>query len=188
MLKQNLQKAAIGLALAAFGAAPMLAATSTDWDHNVNFRSYRTFSFYKVQTSDPLYVRRIEDEVTADLTKAGMERVESGGDLAITAVGGVHNEQEYNTFYDGLGGAGWGWGGWGGWGGRWGGGGGMQQTRVEQVPVGTLMLDMYDSKTHQLVWRGRSQSDLSNKSEKNTKTLDKDIDHMLNGFPPKAKG
>ena len=171
MLKQNLQKAAIGLALAAFGAAPMLAATSTDWDHNVNFRSYRTFSFYKVQTSDPLYVRRIEDEVTADLTKAGMERVESGGDLAITAVGGVHNEQEYNTFYDGLGG-----------------GGGMQQTRVEQVPVGTLMLDMYDSKTHQLVWRGRSQSDLSNKSEKNTKTLDKDIDHMLNGFPPKAKG
>ena len=64
----------------------------------------------------------------------------------------------------------------------------MQQTSVQEVPVGTLMLDMYDRKTHQLVWRGRSQTDLSNKSEKNINTLNKDIDHMLNGFPPRAKG
>jgi hypothetical protein len=47
---------------------------------------------------------------------------------------------------------------------------------------------MYDANTHQLIWRGRSTSDLSSNSDKNTKTLDKDIDHMLNGFPPKAKG
>ena len=177
-------RASLGLALAAFSATPLFAATSTDYDHSVNFRSYHTFSFYKVQTSDPFYVQRIEDEVSADLTKAGMERVESGGDLALTAIGNVKNKQEYNTFYDGLGGGGWGWRGWGGWGGGW----GDQQTTVQEVPVGTLMLDMYDTKTHQLVWRGRSQSDLSDKSEKNTKTLDKDIDHMLNGFPPKAKG
>jgi len=187
MLKQKLQKATLGLAIAAFSAVPMLAATSTDYDHNANFRSYHTFSFYKVQTSNPLNVQRIEDKVTADLSKAGMERVESGGDLAITAIGDVHDKREYNTFYDGLGGGGWGWGGWGGWGGGWG-GSGMQQTSVQEVPVGTLMLDMYDRKTHQLVWRGRSQTDLSNKSEKNINTLNKDIDHMLNGFPPRAKG
>ena len=48
------------------------------------------------------------------------------------------------------------------------------------------MLDLYDKKTHQLVWRGRGQSDLLNKSEKNIKTLNKDIDHMLIGFPPRA--
>ena len=51
-----------------------------------------------------------------------------------------------------------------------------------------MMLDMYDTRTHQLVWRGRSASDLTDKSDKNTKTLDKDIDKMLNGFPPKSKG
>ena len=186
MLKQKLQKVILGLTLAAFSAVPMLASTSTDYDHNTNFRAYRTFSFYKVQTSNPLNVQRIEDRVTADLTKAGLERVESGGDLAITAIGDVHDKQEYNTFYDGLGGGGWGWGGWGGWGGGGWGGSGMQQTNVQEIPVGTLVLDMYDKKTHQLVWRGRSQSDLSNNSEKNTKTLHKDIDHMLNGFPPRA--
>ncbi len=167
-------------------AAPSLRAAdvSTDYDHHADFRSYHTFSFYKVQTSDPLYERRVRDEVSKDLAQAGWQMVDRGGDVAITAIGGVHDTQEYNSFYDGLGGDGWGWGGWGGWGGGW----GTTQTTVQQIPVGTLMLDMYDAHTHQLIWRGRSSSDLSNNSEKNTKTLDKDIDKMLNGFPPKLKG
>ncbi len=181
MLTHRSSRLSLGLAIAALSASSLFAATSTDYDHNVNFRSYHTFSFYKVQTSDPLYVQRIKDELTADLTKAGLQQVPTGGDLAITAIGGVHEQQEYNTFYDGLGGGGWGWRGWGGWGGGWGG----TQTTVQQVPVGTLMIDMYDTNTHQLVWRGRSNEDLSNNSGKNTHKLDKDIDHMLNGFPPK---
>ena len=182
--KNRLSRFATSAALAAF-ALPMLAATSTDYDHNVNFRSYKTFSFYKVQTADPFYEQRIKDEMTKDLSQAGWQMVPSGGDVSITAIGGVKDKQEYNTFYDGLGGGGWGWRGWGGWGGGW---GGSTQTTVETVPVGTLMLDMYDSHTHQLIWRGRSQEDISNKEEKNTSKLNKDIDHMLNGFPPKSKG
>ena len=175
----------ITLSLIALMASPMSAANvSTDYDHNANFRGYHTFSFARVQTSDPFYEQRIKDEVTKDLSQAGWQMVPSGGDVAITAIGGVHNKQEYNTFYTGLGGLGWGWRGWGGWGGPW----GDTQTTVDTVPVGTLMIDMYDANTHQLIWRGRSQSDISNKSEKNTKTLDKDIDKMLNGFPPKSKG
>jgi Domain of unknown function (DUF4136) len=175
----------LALSLAALAGTPVHAANvSTDYDHNADFRSYHTFSFYKVQTADPLFEQRIKDEVTKDLTQAGWQPVENGGDVSITAIGNVHDKQEYNTFYDGLGGGGWGWRGWGGWGGRW----GTAETTVETVPVGTLMLDMYDKNTHQLIWRGRSTSDLSSKSDKNTKTLDKDIDKMLNGFPPKSKG
>ncbi len=181
----KLRNSALSFALLALSAAPLAAANvSTDYDHNANFRGYHTFSFYKVQTSDPLYEQRIRDEVTADLSKAGWQRVDSGGDVTITAVGNVRTQQEYNTFYDGLGGGGWGWRGWGGWGGGW----GTTQTTVTQVPVGTLMLDMYDSSTHQLIWRGRSTDSISNNGDKNTKKLDKDIDKMLNGFPPKTKG
>jgi hypothetical protein len=182
----KLSKVATSVALAAF-ALPLLAAVSTDYDHNVNFRSFHTFSFYKVQTSDPFYEQRIKDEVAKDLSQAGWQQVPSGGDVTITAVGGVKNKQEYDTFYTGLGGGGWGWRGWGGW---WGGAWGPNEvnTTVQTIPVGTLMIDMYDSNTHQLIWRGRSHEELSNKEEKNTSKLDKDIDHMLNGFPPKTKG
>ena len=185
MNSRILRNTVLGLSLAAMSAVPMMAANvSTDYDHNANFRSYKTFSFYKVQTADPFYADRIQSEITKDLTQAGWQMVPSGGDVSITAIGGVRDKAEYNTFYTGLGGGGWGWRGWGGWGGGW----GSTQTTVQEVPVGTLMVDMYDASTHQLIWRGKAQSDMSNKSDKNTKILDKDIDKMLNGFPPKAKG
>jgi hypothetical protein len=173
------------LAVLALTASPSRAANvSTDYDRNANFRGYHTFSFEKVQASDPFYEQRIKDEVTKDLSQAGWQMVPSGGDVVITAIGGVHSKQEYNTFYTGLGGRGWGWRGWGGWGGGW----GNTQTTVQEVPVGTLMLDMFDSSTHQLIWRGSSRADISSKADKNTRELDKDIDKMLNGFPPKTKG
>ena len=184
-MKSAFTRTICSLSLAALAAAPLAAADiSTDYDHNTNFRSYHTFSFNKVSSSDPFVDERIKHEVAADLAQAGWRLVPSGGDVSITAFAGRHDEKEYNTFYDGLGGGGWGWGGWGGWGGRW----GDRQTTVTRVPVGTLLLDMYDAQTHQLIWRGRSSDSLSNNSDKNTKKLDKDIDHMLNGFPPRTKG
>ena len=185
----TLRNTVLGASLVALTASPLAAANvSTDYDHNANFRAYHTFSFYKVQTSDPLYEQRVKDEVTADLTKAGYQMVASGGDVAITAIGGVKTKQEYNTFYDGLGGGGYGWRGWGGWGGGWGGGlGGTTQTTVQEVPVGTLMIDMYDSSTHQLVWRGRVTDEVATNGDKEFKRVNKDIDKMFNGFPPKTK-
>ena len=167
--------------------APLFAAnTSTDYDRHVDFRSYHTFSFHKVQTTDPFYVSRIEDDITKDLTRAGWERVNQGGEIAITAIGSRHDEKEYNTFYNGLDGDGFGWGGWGWWGGGWG-ESNQTNTTVQRVPVGTLIVSMFDSKTHQLVWRGTSTNELSDKSNKNINKLKHDIDHLLNGFPPHFK-
>ncbi len=170
----------------ALSTGAFAANVSTDYNHETNFRSYHTFSFFKVQTADPFLDKRLEAEVTQDLGKAGYTMVSSGGDLNVTLFEGEHNRKEYNTFYDGLGGFGYGWRGWGGWGGGW--GPSYQNTTVENVPVGTLMLDMYDGNTHQLVWRGRAMTDIGNNADKNTKKFDKDVDHMLNGFPPRAQG
>jgi hypothetical protein len=83
----------------------------------------------------------------------------NGGNVTITAVGATHTQQEYNSFYDGLGGFGWrrGWGG---------GGFGQTTTTVEQIPVGTLVIDMYDGSSKRLVWRGMSTDTLSSKPKK----------------------
>jgi hypothetical protein len=174
-----------------FGAVGLNTARAqsaqTDYDHTANFGQYHTFSFYKVQTPDPLFVDRIKDEVTKDLTAKGLQMVASGGDLAVTAIATTKDQQEYNTFYDGLGGAGFGWRGWGGWGGGWGGGTGDATTTVNSVPVGTLMVDLYDGNTHQLVWRGISHENLSNNSNKNTSTLDRAVNKMFDYYPPKQK-
>jgi hypothetical protein len=162
---------------------PLLAQdVKTDYDHKADFTKYHTFSFHKVQASDPLYEGRIKDGITRYLTAKGLQLVPTGGDLAVAAVGAMQTKQEYNTFYDNLGG-GFGRRGWGGWGGGW---GGDATTTETDIPVGTLVVNLFDTQTHQLVWRGTSTDELSNKPDKDTKKLDKAIDKMFQKFPPKT--
>lgn len=174
------------------GAAGTIAAraqqVSTDYDHDANFETYHSFSFAKVETSNPLFKSRVEDAITQDLQAKGLQRVPSGGDIAITAIGDVRNQQEYTTFYNGLG-PGFGYRGWGGWSGGWGNGaGGLSTTTTQTVPIGTLMVDLYDTRTHNLVFRGRATDQLHVKhTEKNIDIVNKAVDKMFDKFPPKGK-
>jgi hypothetical protein len=84
------------------------------------------------------------------------------------------------TFYDGLGG-GWGWRGRGGFGG---GGMGMSTTTTDNVKVGTIVVDIFESQSKQLLWSGTESSDLGNNAEKNTKNLAKDMADLFKRFPP----
>lgn len=110
------------------------------------------------------------------LAAKGMMMVPSGGDIAVAAMGRTKEEQSYNTFYDGLG---------GGW--FWGGMDGMSTTSVQEVPVGTLTVDLFDGHTKKLIWRGTSTKTLSGNPEKNTKKLDDQVADMFKRFPPKGE-
>ena len=173
----------LGAAMAALPSA-RAQQVSTDYDHQANFESYHTFSFYRVQTANPLYQQRVKDAISQDLQAKGWQMVPSGGDIAITAIGDVKNEQEHTTFYNGLG-PGFGWGGWGGW---WGGGWGPNTTTTtaQTIPVGTLLVDLYDTRTHNLVFRGRASDQLHVKhTDKNIEIVNKSVDKMFDHFPPK---
>src|ERR1700733_15320851 len=168
-----------------FSIAMFLALTAvsfgqqvkTDYDHNANFGQYRTYSWEKVQTKDPLLVDRIKDAVNGALTAKGWTQVDSGGDVSIVAVEITQQQQTLNTFYDGLGG-GWGWR-------RFGGGGfGDATTTTETYKEGTVVVDLFDTKTKQLSWRGTTSDTLSNNSNKNIKNLDKGVEKMFKQFPP----
>jgi hypothetical protein len=151
----------------------------TDYDHNANFTQYKTYSWEQVKTKDPLFVDRIKSAVNAALTAKGWTPVNSGGDVSIIAIQTTQDQQTLNTFYDGMGG-GWGWR-------RFGGGGfGEATTTTETYKVGTLIVDLYDAKTKQLIWRGSSSDTLSNNSDKNTKNLDKGVEKMFKKFPPES--
>lgn len=170
-----------------FTTAAFAADVRTDYDHNVNFEEFHTYSWGQVQTSDPFWAPRIKHAVNQALTARGWQEVPSGGQVTVMAVGSVHDQQQYQTFYNGLG-PGWGWGrpGWGGWRG-WGVGTGISTTNVENTPVGTLVVDLYQTSDKQLIWRGTSSGTVSDKTENNIKNLNKDIDKMFEKFPPKEK-
>jgi hypothetical protein len=152
-------------------ASSMAQDVKTDYDHHANFAQYHTYYWEKVQTTDPLWQDRIKDAVDRELQAKGWQRVDNGGDVAITAVGSARNEQEYQIFYNGMGG--WRWGGFG-----------ETTTQVENYPVGSLVLDFYDAHNKQLIWRGVGSEALSDKPEKNEQKLDKTVNKMLDHFPP----
>ena len=67
----------------------------------------------------------------------------------------------------------------------WGGDMGMATTHLETYVVGTLVIDLFDSRTRQLIWRGWSTDALPDDPKKQTKKLDKEIEKLFKNFPPK---
>jgi Domain of unknown function (DUF4136) len=178
MKLQSAIAASTGLTLV-LASASFAQHVKTDYDHSANFGQYKTYSWEKVQTKNPLLVDRIKDAVNSTLTARGLTLVPSGGDVEVIAVETTQNQQTLDTFYDGFGG-----------GRRWrgfGAGFGDATTTVENYKVGTLVIDLFDAKTEKLIWRGSSSDTLSDKADKNTKNLDKGVSKMFHHFPPDVR-
>ena len=174
----KIQKVVLALIGVIFLAGTVSAQqVKTDYDRGANFAQYKTYSWTQVKTKDPLDVDRIESAVNAALAAKGWNQVDSGGDVSIVTMEITRDQQTLNTFYNGFGG-GWGWR-------RFGGGGfGEATTTTDTYRVGTVVVDLFDTKTKQLIWRGSSSDTLSNNSDKNIKNLDKGVEKMFKNFPP----
>ena len=167
------------LFLAALGTA-FAQQVKTDFDHQANFSQYKTYSWQEIKPANSLWDARIKNAVDAQLTAKGWTQVASGGDVAVVAIKTSQTQRSLQTFYDGFGG-GWGWR-------RFGGGGFGEATTTEQdYKEGTLVIDLYDAKTKQLIWRGSAEDMVSNKAEKNEKNLEKGVAKMFKKFPPDSQ-
>src|SRR6202163_1554892 len=161
--------ASVGLSLVLAGAL-LAQSVKSDYDHNADFTQYKTFSWEKVQTKDPLLVDRIKEAVNSALSAKGWTLVPSGGDVEVFAIETTQEQQTLDTFYNGFGG-----------GRRWGGFGGLGDatTTVETYKVGTFVVDLFDARTEKLIWRSSSSDTLSDNADKKTKNLDKGVNKMF---------
>ena len=160
-----------------FLSIPVLAQkVETDYDHSVNFERYHTYSWGHIHATDPFFEGRMRDAIDHTLQAKGWQEVPTGGDATVTAVAVKKNKAEYTTFYNGFG-PGWRWHGWGPT---------MATTTVDNIPVGTVVVDIYDTNSRHLVWRGLAHEELSDKPEKDTQKLQKAVNKLFDKFPPKA--
>jgi hypothetical protein len=143
----------------------------TDYDHHANFERYRTYSWAKVETPNSLWDERVKEAVDKALQSKGWQQVPDGGDVSIVAVGTTNEKRTLRTFYDGF--DGWMWGGFA-----------DATTYEDTYQVGTLIVDMFDTRTKKLIWRGTASDVLSSKPDKNVKELEKAVDKMFEHFPP----
>lgn len=159
--------------LLAFTTAAFSRDIKTDYDHHANFSQYKTYSWGKIETSNPLWDDRIKEAVNRELAKKGWTEVPSHGDATIMAINTTHERPTLRTFYDAF--PGWRWGGFG-----------ESTTYVENYEVGTLVIDMFDTRSKKLIWRGSASDTLPDKPEKAVKDLEKSVDKMFEHFPPSA--
>lgn len=169
--------ATLALALAAFGCSTL--EVNTDYAPGTDFSSYKTFTLKQgAPPKNQIAAERVANALTAALEAKGFKRVPEGGDLSAFVHFQAGKETQINT-------TGYGYGGWGGW--RWGGYGGMQTTTVQEIPTGTLVVDLVDEVKDVAVWRGIAKDQVSTSAtpEEREKKVNAVFAELFAGFPPK---
>lgn len=178
----------VGLCFFLTAGTAFAQKVTVDFDKDTDFSRYKTFAFAEgTPTPETLMNQRIERAIEAQLAAKGLTKVESDADVTVVYHCAISQRTQLNTTSLG----GWGWGpgwrrGWG-WGRGWGGLGGTAITQVEEIPVGTLIVDIGDSANKKYIWRGTGTKTLSSNPEKNAKTIDQEVKKMFEKFPPKEK-
>jgi hypothetical protein len=166
------------VAAVALAGAALAQDVTVDYDKTANFGAIKTFTV-KLATpwDNPLGEKRLVDEMTQALTGKGWAVApEASADAHVVLHGATKTKHSLNTFYSGMGG--YGWRGWGA------GGFGTATTNVSEYTEGTLVVDIYDGKSKQLLWRGVAQGELKDTPEKRQKQLAKVTDKLFKDFPP----
>jgi hypothetical protein len=160
--------------------------------HNEDFSRFKTYEWVEIKDAaklDQLREKQLKDTIDAELSKKGLQRVQTNGDILIGYQAAVTQEKEFSAYSTGFA-PGWGYG--PGWGAGWGYGGFSSTTTTGQtstINIGMVALDMYDAAKHELIWRGAASRtlDMKAKPEKQQKNMTKAVSKLLKNYPPSVK-
>jgi hypothetical protein len=169
------------LALLAVAALALAVACSTlqtnaDWDKTANFSNYKTWGWKEDGSiKNDILNRRIQGLISAELGKKGLTRSDDNPDLWVAVHGRMSKETQINTYNTGWG---YGWG--------WYGGGGMTTSTVQEIPVGTLIVDLVDSRKKEMVWRGTATDTLKpdRSPDEREQALSEAFAKLFEKYPP----
>ena len=151
-----------------------------NYDQSVNFAAYKTYQWIDIpggKVPDQLIDQSIKRAVDEQLGLKGLTKVEKDADLYV-GYQFVLNLEKSVSLWETGGGPGWGWDPFGG--------GRSVQGQTSTIPVGILLMDLYDVGRKQLVWRGDAIKTINLKTDpnKNYKTLQKVMTKLFKNYPP----
>ncbi|GAB3829764.1 DUF4136 domain-containing protein [Hymenobacter jeollabukensis] len=187
LFSRPLALAAIGLALllgsAGCATVPRVGVTS-DFDHAVNFRAYKTWAWYPEQPADAeggpakgynsFFDQRMRRSVEAEMVRKGLTKADKNPDVYVAYSARVEDKQRAANpgYYGPYGYPYWGYYGLG-----------RSYQTVQDYKAGNVIIDIVDAKRKELVWRGygQSQVDQQTLSEQEVNRL---VTGVLGDFPP----
>ena len=179
-----IQKAA-PIIVALLFAAPCLAQVHVDYDRSADFSKYATFSWSaseetSVKDTDPLMHDRIVKAIQDEVVSSGLKSVDSSPDLYVTYHTDEKQEMSLNTTSFGYGYSGsWGWdpyydfpaptm--------------GSSHTTSYTYVRGTLIVDIWDAGTKELIFRGSATAVVAENPKRAERQINKAIGKIAKKF------
>ena len=168
---------------------------STNLDRSANFSQYKTFGWLpaEVKVKNPVYDSKLIDRnikyaVEQEFAKRGIARNQTQPDLLVKYHTFTEKKKQQYNNYNPYPFYGYGWGmmpyrwAWrmpyyGGWGGGF-------NNREYTYTAGTLVLDVIDNRTNELIWRGSIEGDVDNVNRLQ-KQVDKAVQAIMKKYPVK---
>ena len=156
-----------------------------NYDRGANFSTYKTYQWVDLPNGvpDQLIDRDVKRAVDEQLVQKGLTKVETDGDLQVGYEALISLEKGIDVSGFGMRNGAPGWGGWGGF------DSGTVTGQTSTIPVGTLLVNLYDPVRKQLIWRGdvTKSIDLKKDPDKNYKNLQKAMAKLFKNYPPTRK-
>ncbi len=167
------------------------AQVKSDYDKNMDFSPYTTYSFDGWQKNSDEQLsefdkKRIIDALKSELGKRGMTYTPTNADAHIALYIVLLRKTSTTAYTEYTGGLGyhprWGWG-------RGTGMHSFETTYDEKDYIeGTFVVDLYDSKADKLIWQGVLTGTVNENSKKREKRIQRSINKLMRKFPkPKVK-
>ncbi|MCG9711513.1 DUF4136 domain-containing protein [Shewanella insulae] len=156
---------------------------STDYDTQYDFGSLKHFTLQRpTDIGDPLSTERIDNAIVENLTQRGYQQSPDQTQFMVTYGFKVVDKPKRSGVSIGLGT------------GSWGSSGGVGVSTSVGVPLGKdntkmqiIQIDIVDSASNKLIWRGSDKFDYDDGGEKKAKETRETISKILNQFPPKTE-
>src|SRR5262245_12496721 len=150
---------------------PVLAhaqKTSYDYDKSADFAKFKTYALKDgTKVGDPLIDRRIVAAIETELAAKGLTKSDAKPDVAVVYHVAFDKQKDITACNTGAA--------YGPYAYRWGGGWGTTTTdiRVNEILVGTMVIDIADTAKNEMVWRGMGvkEVDTQAKPEKRDKSI-----------------
>jgi hypothetical protein len=144
-----------------------------DYDKSVDFFKYQTYAWGKgTPAGSDINQKRIVRAVNDQLQAVGLTEADGEPDIFVVTHVAVSREKQVS-------GSSWGYGGWYGYHGGW----GSTNINVRDVPVGTLIIDLVDAESKELIFRGWDSATAKKSPQKMEKQVNKIVGKIFRRYP-----
>jgi hypothetical protein len=158
-----------------------------DYDKNADFSKYKTIEFLGWQNDidqvlNEFDQKRVREAFKTEFESRNLKKDDDNPDMTFSLYLVVTEKTSvtgYTNYYGGYG-RGYRRGGWG-----WGGGHSTTNYTEDDYLEGTMVLDVYDAKSKNLIWQAVGTGTVQEKPEKREKSIPKSVKKMMKKFPIK---